>query len=243
MRFYPDEIVPTFSHEPSAHDFEIKEFDGGVGVATLRAFKKGEMLFRFSGVLSDKMTLHSLTTPDNKHLHDPWFMGRVLHRCEPNCHVDMKLLQFTALRDIEAGEWVTMDYLQTEQFLFRDFMCHCGPMACGGKKKALISNASVISEMERAQFLLSQAHWRFAKTLAYMPHYYTRKADWDNQDDFVWVCDFINRTATQDTFKMTGKYVYNYLYAGEWKYWVMERDKAPQDQILINKADPRLVYK
>lgn len=241
MRFYPD-TVPPFSHEPSTKDFEIREFAGGVGVATLRPFKKGEMLFRFSGVLSDTMTQHSLTTDDNKHLHDPWFMGRVLHRCEPNCHVDMKLLQFTALRDIEAGEWVTMDYGQTEKFLFAEFRCHCGPTPCSISKPQIIGDRADVTDSDRAEFLLSQAHWRFAKTLAYMPHYYTRKADWQNKEDFVWICDYINKNAVRDTFKLTGKYVYNYLYVGEWKYWVMERDKAPEQQILINKADPRLNY-
>lgn len=240
MRLYPD-YVPVFSHEPLGSDFEIREFADGVGLATLRPFKKGELLFRFSGVITDKMTQHSLTTPDNKHIHDPWVMGRVLHRCEPNCDVDMKLLQFTALRDIDAGEWVTMDYRQTEKFLFKDFMCHCGPTPCAGKQQNMVG-AWVSTEEDRALHLLTQARWRFAKTLAYMPHYYTRRADWANQDDFVWICKYIAEHAVQDTFKLTGKYVYKYLYLGEWKYWVMERDKPAEMQILINKADPRITY-
>ena len=99
-----------------------------------------------------------------------------------------------------------------------------------------------MTDHERARQLLEGNVWHFAKTLSHMPHYYTRRREWEKSEDFTWICEFINENAVQETFKLTGGYVYNYLYLGDYKYWVMERDKHPSKQILINRADPKLVY-
>jgi hypothetical protein len=95
---------------------------------------------------------------------------------------------------------------------------------------------------DEVQQILESQTWHFAKTLSHMPHSYTRKYEWKEKDKFVEVCKFINENCVKEQFKLTGNYVYNYLYLGDFKYWVMERDKAPEYQILINRADPTLVY-
>ena len=130
-RFYPD-IFPLFPYEPTTANFAIEPIgDGiGVGVVSKRRFRKGELVFRFTGVITHQITQYTLQRYNGEFLHDPWFMGRILHRCEPNCFVDMTKLEVVAVRDIEPDEWVTMDYDQTEDYLFRPFVCNCGTKKC-----------------------------------------------------------------------------------------------------------------
>ena len=134
MRFYPAEI-PPFPNEPLRDRFAIvpQRFDVGEGVVTLVPFRPGDEPFAFRGVVVAERTLFSLQLPDGRHLHDPWFMGKVLHHCEPNCSVDMERLVFVATRDIAANEPITMDYNQTEDTLFRHFTCRCGAPTCRGR--------------------------------------------------------------------------------------------------------------
>lgn len=132
-RFYP-ESVPPFTHEPTRDRFAIRAIskDCGEGVVALRPFKKGEVVFVFTGFYAGEITLFSLQVKPGLYLHDPFFMGKILHRCDPNCDVDMERRVFTARRDIGQGEWVTMNYEQTEDQLYRPFACSCGDTPCAG---------------------------------------------------------------------------------------------------------------
>ncbi len=132
-RFYP-EFVPPFPHEPSPSHFEVRAIGNqvGEGIVALKAFEAGQVLFCFTGFLMNQQTLFTLQVEAGLFLHDPFFMGKVLHRCDPNCSVDMKRRQFTARRSIMPGEWVTMNYDQTEDELFRPFVCVCGAAPCVG---------------------------------------------------------------------------------------------------------------
>ena len=234
MRFYPDEI-PPFWMEPLKKDFSIVNvsLEVGVGVVAKRAFKKGEELFRFNGTVSQKITQYSLTIRHGMHIHDPWFMGRVLHDCNPNCDVDMVDLSFTAKRDIAVNEFVTMDYNQTEGVLFKPFHCDCGP-SCMGEVGGYNFNCE--PSEEKIKRLLIENNWRFAKTLSHIPHFYSRGREWSKFDDFVWCCEYIQNNSSIGDFSPTGAYKYKYFFLGKWKYWVMERDKPSSEQILINKA-------
>lgn len=132
-RFYPD-FFPTFDYEPTRDRFEIRHIGDGVGegVVALVDFNPGDIVFRFTGAFSSDVTLFTLRVNDNLHLHDPLFMGKILHSCDPNCSVDMQTRTFTAVRPIRAGEFVTMDYAQTEARLYRNFECACGAPNCRG---------------------------------------------------------------------------------------------------------------
>lgn len=132
-RFYPDS-VPSFPLEPTRNKFAIQPIsdDCGEGVVALKSFKKGEVLFAFTGFYTGEITLFTLQVKPGLYLHDPFFMGKILHRCDPNCDVDMEKRIFTARRDIKPGEWVTMNYEQTEDRLFRPFTCNCGGTPCKG---------------------------------------------------------------------------------------------------------------
>ncbi|MDA0785255.1 MAG: SET domain-containing protein-lysine N-methyltransferase [Proteobacteria bacterium] len=131
MRYYPD-FVPSFAHEPTAENFAIRPIDGNVGegVVALTDFAPGQLVFAFTGFFVSEITLFTLQVRPGLYLHDPYFMGKVLHRCDPNCDVDMEARTFHARKPIRAGDWVTMNYEQTEDQLFRAFRCHCGDTPC-----------------------------------------------------------------------------------------------------------------
>lgn len=131
MRFYPD-FMPPFEYEPTSDRFAIQAVDGGrgQGVVALVPFQPGDIVFRFTGFFSSEITQFSLQYVPGLHLHDPFFMGKVLHSCSPNTWCDMTTRTYTAVRAIAPGECVTMDYEQTEDVLYRAFHCSCGAPNC-----------------------------------------------------------------------------------------------------------------
>jgi tyrocidine synthetase III len=129
-RFYPD-FYPRFPFEPTRDRFHIVKSDEvGEGIVSKSSFKSGDIVFKFAGVLLNEMTLFTLQLQQGFHLHDPFFMGKVLHSCDPNMVCDMKTQTFTAVKEIKPGEFLTMDYETTEDELFRFFECHCGSPNC-----------------------------------------------------------------------------------------------------------------
>jgi uncharacterized protein len=136
MRFYPSQL-PHFNNEPTRSRFEIARVGDSVGegVRTLVSHKAGDVIFEFTGFFSHEITLFSLQVEDGVHLHDPYFMGKILHCCDPNARVDMHARTFTAVRDILPGEFITMDYASTEEYLYRTFECSCGAVNCRGVVK------------------------------------------------------------------------------------------------------------
>lgn len=134
QRFYPAEIAP-FAFEPLRSDFIVRATDDnrGEGLVALRDFAVGDVVFAFRGDILPEMTLFTLQIAPGRHIEDPYVMGKVLHHCAPNCHVNLASLTFVAIRPIAAGDYVTMDYNQTEDVLFRPFTCHCNAPGCRGR--------------------------------------------------------------------------------------------------------------
>lgn len=147
LRYYP-ECMPHFKYEPTRENFAIKPIsdDCGEGVVALKAFRKGEIVFAFSGYYMSEITLFTLQVKPGQYLHDPYFMGKILHRCDPNCDVDMEKRLFTARRDIKPGEWVTMNYEQTEDRLHRPFICRCGAKPCEGFEPNRVIRGRLVKE-------------------------------------------------------------------------------------------------
>lgn len=133
LRFYPDSI-PLFANEPTHERFEIVRNGDhiGEGVRSRVSFSSGEVIFQFAGHLVPEITQFSLQVRPGLHLHDPYFMGKILHSCDPNAVVDMENLIFTAVKSILPGDYITMDYAQTEDVLFKTFVCSCGASNCRG---------------------------------------------------------------------------------------------------------------
>lgn len=131
-RLYPD-FIPPFNNEPdSDHLRVINTSEKGEGLITLVPYKAGEVIFCFTGALLSEQTLYTLQLTSGLYIHDPIVMGKVLHCCDPNTVCDMSTRTFTALKDIEEGEFITMDYETTEDVLFRPFHCSCGARNCRG---------------------------------------------------------------------------------------------------------------
>lgn len=133
MRFYPD-FIPPFANEPTKERFEIRHIGDGVGegVVSLVEFQPGDVIFQFTGTFSNEITQFTLQVADGLHLHDPFFMGKILHSCDPNAIVNMQTRTFTAIKPIQPGDFVTMDYAQTEAHLYKNFECCCGAPNCRG---------------------------------------------------------------------------------------------------------------
>lgn len=133
MRFYPNEI-PPFQFEPTTDRFQIRKFDNGSGegVVSLVSFEPGDVVAAFSGVALPHITQFTLQISETLHIHDPYFMGKILHHCDPNCKTDLTRLQFVAVKKIQPNDLITIDYDATEDVLFKPFHCSCGAVNCRG---------------------------------------------------------------------------------------------------------------
>lgn len=130
---YPDRFGsnPLF---PNKNDFGIvkKNHATGLGVMSYKFFAKGSLVCAITGDIIDEIRQHTLQIEPDKHLHDLYFSGYFLHSCSPNIELDMEKLLVYAVRDIHPMEYLTMDYAQTEDVLFKQFPCGCGADNCRG---------------------------------------------------------------------------------------------------------------
>ena len=81
------------------------------------------------------------------------------------------------------------------------------------------------------RLLLVAAPYRFAKSMPQMPHWYTRRADWLTDSDFVAVVKFIRSAGETRHFK--GR-AYQYLDHEGFTYWTM--GSPLPETVLINRA-------
>ena len=79
---------------------------------------------------------------------------------------------------------------------------------------------------------LPKANYKFAKSMANIPHSYTLRTTWNNQEDFFLCVELIRKHGYEDKF--FGK-TYTYFDVGDYTYWTMG---APiEETILINRAE------
>ena len=123
--------IPLF---PQARDFEVinKDHTSGSGVITRRGFETGDLLAVVAGEIVPDIRQHTLQISRRRHMYDPYFTGYLLHSCDPNVSLNMRARTLTALKPIQAGAFLTMDYAETEDTLFRQFACSCGSDHCRG---------------------------------------------------------------------------------------------------------------
>lgn len=131
MFIYPYQLESNAGY-PTRTNFSIKQKDGdvGYGVYTKKDFKRGSLVARFSGNIVNHVVQHSLQVNPSSHIHDPYFAGLLLHSCNPNVALDMQDFTIWAIKDIDAGEALTMDYATTEDKLFKQFKCLCESDNC-----------------------------------------------------------------------------------------------------------------
>ena len=133
-RFYP-ESVPFFEDEPIQKYFIIVKSPEPIneGVISRISFKATDTICKWTGFHLPFQTLHSLQhTEDKIFIHDPYFVGKFLHSCNPNCELDMNEMSVTAIRDIQPLDKLTLNYNKTEKLLYQGFYCQCGSDGCIG---------------------------------------------------------------------------------------------------------------
>jgi len=119
---------------PSKNDFRVvlKNHVAGMGVMTYKFIAKGSLVCAIAGDIITDIRQHTLQIEPELHLHDLYFSGYFLHSCSPNIELDMKKLLVYAVQDINPMDYLTMDYAQTEDVLYKQFPCGCGSENCRG---------------------------------------------------------------------------------------------------------------
>lgn len=106
------------------------------GLFVTRSVRKDEILITYDGPITDRPTRYSIQIDDNHHIEGtPESNAFLNHSCAPNTYVDWKGMFLRALRDIEAGEELTCNYLTTDWELHEKFVCNCAAPNCYGEVK------------------------------------------------------------------------------------------------------------
>ena len=81
--------------------------------------------------------------------------------------------------------------------------------------------------------LLEKQKYKFARTMPWIPHWYTLKDTWDDgnqyRDVIAWILE--NGELRQWSKKKTVRKYFDY---GIWRYWPMTTD--PEESILLNRC-------
>ncbi|WP_423204302.1 SET domain-containing protein-lysine N-methyltransferase [Pseudomonas kribbensis] len=131
---YPFMGLPVRLGFPSRADFEVIHDARGTPCAVVarREFLRITRMCRVSGQLLPYRCRQTRQLQAGIHIYDPRFCGLLEHSCDPNVFIDMSELWLWAVRDIQPGERLTMDYTATEDKLLRQFACGCGSAHCRG---------------------------------------------------------------------------------------------------------------
>lgn len=126
--------MPSKPESLVAHDETLEVLDTssehGLGVRTLVPRRAGDVVHQFTGLITPELRLHSLQVTETLHIADTQYIGFLSHACDPNCRLDMSKFEVQALKDVEAGGLLTIDYAATEDVLYRQFACGCGASTC-----------------------------------------------------------------------------------------------------------------
>lgn len=130
---YPD-LIPWEKDHPTFSHFEVvgTEDPRGRGLRARVIFQPGQLVARISGIITNRTTLDTMQVSPPLHFMDPWFCRFLLHSCNPNIAIDIDLLEARATRVIHPGDYLAFDYATTEDFIARQFACHCGAPQCRG---------------------------------------------------------------------------------------------------------------
>lgn len=125
---FPASDLALFPTLQDVQRINCEEF--GEGLIAQRDIKRGEVIGAFTGIPGADIKQHTLQISPTWHLHDPHFIGFLLHDCDPNCVLDMHQNRIYCIKEIKAGEPLSMDYASTEDVLFKQFPCLCSAPNC-----------------------------------------------------------------------------------------------------------------
>jgi hypothetical protein len=126
--------------EPDPQPAALRKFEkspGFFGVKASSRIAKGDFILSFIGPIVTEKSRYSLQIGASRHV-DSCGGIRIIddfinHSCSPNAFVVFPVLDVRALRDIECGEEVLINYCATEEELFESFNCYCGSPQCYGQ--------------------------------------------------------------------------------------------------------------
>lgn len=106
--------------------------NGRKGLFTVALIAKDEILIDLNGEeILPSPTRRSLQIGEGKHVFGKEeTVGYLNHGCEPNVFLDFDCLCVRALKDIQAGEEVKINYVATEYEMHDCFRCDCGSPGC-----------------------------------------------------------------------------------------------------------------
>lgn len=87
-----------------------------------------------------------------------------------------------------------------------------------------------MNDFERAKRFIKSHEWRFAKSMASIPHWYCLLSERNDRDRFTWFVRFIRENSREGVFY--GRR-YRYFYLNGYKYWDM--DPTPEVCDLVNR--------
>ncbi|MCB1049279.1 MAG: SET domain-containing protein-lysine N-methyltransferase [Acidobacteria bacterium] len=132
LRFYAG-LCEAYPYEPTRDRFQVVQTQGqGEGLISLVPFQPGEIVFVFHGEILPYQLLSTLQVQPGTYVSDPYVMGKVLHACDPNMSCEIEKRLFRALKPIQPGDFLTMDYETTEDELYQPFYCSCSASDCRG---------------------------------------------------------------------------------------------------------------
>jgi cyanophycin synthetase len=115
-------------------DVVILEGRLGKQAVAARAFRRGEVVTEGFGPTTTERSMHTIQIDSDLHLVPPSPMKFFNHSCEPNCGLLIRCgvdnLEIHALRDLVAGEELTLDYETFEE----EFEALTGPCLCRSPK-------------------------------------------------------------------------------------------------------------
>jgi SET domain-containing protein len=117
----------TTDHLTTASRVEVRRSAlGGFGVFATEKIPAGTTLIELAPVFDDLPGRHTIQVAESRHQAFTDDVDDYLnHSCRPTAHVDTVSLRVVALRDLEAGEEVTFNYLTTEWDMVEPFACLC----------------------------------------------------------------------------------------------------------------------
>ncbi len=117
---------------------EVRESRLGESVYAAQPFQAGDVILTGVGPITSERTKHSIQIAQDLHVDTPHPIRLLNHSCDPNCGILIRTgdpyLEIHALREIEEGEELTLDY-ETFETEFRALTgpCLCLSSNCRGK--------------------------------------------------------------------------------------------------------------
>lgn len=129
--------MQTYVTQPADYNYEnvrVAECSKGKAVQALHDFPEGAVLLYGWGDLSYKRTMYTIQVSRDHHIVPIQPIAFLNHSCAPNCGLLIKAgecrLEVHALKDIKAGEEITIDYATFETEISSMPDCLCGQECC-----------------------------------------------------------------------------------------------------------------